>query len=65
MVEIGKLKIKKKSYQFEVKKPSESKGPWDLYKTLATIPGAEAFRPLGGAAEFLRAGDGRLEPDAA
>ncbi|BCM85724.1 ABC transporter substrate-binding protein [Methylobacterium indicum] len=33
-------------YLFEVKKPAESKGPWDLYKTLATIPGNEAFRPL-------------------
>ena len=33
-------------YLFEVKKPAESKGPWDLYKTLATIPAAEAFRPM-------------------
>jgi branched-chain amino acid transport system substrate-binding protein len=33
-------------YLFEVKKPGESKGPWDLYKTRATIPAAEAFRPL-------------------
>ncbi len=33
-------------YLFEVKKPAESKGPWDMYKTLATIPAAEAFRPL-------------------
>ncbi|ACL59320.1 ABC transporter substrate-binding protein [Methylobacterium nodulans] len=33
-------------YLFEVKKPGESKGEWDLYKTLATIPGAEAFRPM-------------------
>jgi len=33
-------------YLFEVKKPSESKGPWDLYKLLATVPGDEAFRPL-------------------
>ncbi len=30
-------------YLFEVKKPAESKGPWDLYKLLATIPGAEAY----------------------
>jgi len=30
----------------EVKKPSESKGPWDLYKVLKKIPGAEAFRPM-------------------
>jgi branched-chain amino acid transport system substrate-binding protein len=33
-------------YLFEVKKPNESTGPWDLYKTLATVPGDEAFRPL-------------------
>ena len=33
-------------YLFEVKKPEESKGEWDLYKLLATIPGDEAFRPL-------------------
>jgi branched-chain amino acid transport system substrate-binding protein len=33
-------------YLFEVKKPSESKGPWDYYKVRATIPAAEAFRPL-------------------
>src|SRR5215470_7056512 len=33
-------------YLFEVKKPAESKGPWDYYKTRATIPAAEAFRPL-------------------
>lgn len=33
-------------YLFEVKKPSESKGAWDYYKTRATIPAAQAFRPL-------------------
>jgi branched-chain amino acid transport system substrate-binding protein len=33
-------------YLFEVKKPKESKGEWDLYKLLATVPGDEAFRPL-------------------
>ena len=34
------------SYLFEVKKPEESKGPWDYYKPLATTPAEEAFRPL-------------------
>src|SRR6266705_6209635 len=34
-------------YLFEVKKPSESKSPWDFYKVRATIPAAEAFRPMG------------------
>ena len=33
-------------YLFEVKKPDESKGPWDYYKLLARIPADEAFRPL-------------------
>ena len=33
-------------YLFEVKKPSESKGRWDDYKLLATIPGSEAFQSL-------------------
>jgi branched-chain amino acid transport system substrate-binding protein len=33
-------------YLAEVKRPSESKGPWDFYKILETIPGDQAFRPL-------------------
>jgi branched-chain amino acid transport system substrate-binding protein len=33
-------------YLFEVKKPSESNGPWDFYKLRATIPADEAFRPM-------------------
>jgi branched-chain amino acid transport system substrate-binding protein len=33
-------------YLFEVKKPVESKAPWDYYKVRATIPTEEAFRPL-------------------
>jgi branched-chain amino acid transport system substrate-binding protein len=33
-------------YLFEVKKPSESKAAWDLYKQLATIPADQAFRPM-------------------
>jgi branched-chain amino acid transport system substrate-binding protein len=33
-------------YLFEAKKPSESKGRWDVYKLLATISGNEAFQPL-------------------
>jgi branched-chain amino acid transport system substrate-binding protein len=33
-------------YLFEVKKPSESKGRWDDYKLLDTVPGNEAFQPL-------------------
>ncbi|RZL94164.1 MAG: ABC transporter substrate-binding protein [Variovorax sp.] len=30
----------------QVKKPSESKKPWDYYNVLATIPAAQAFQPL-------------------
>lgn len=30
-------------YLFEVKKPSESKKPWDYYKQLAVVPGDKAF----------------------
>jgi branched-chain amino acid transport system substrate-binding protein len=33
-------------YLFEVKKPSESKGRWDYYKLLGTVPGNEAFQSL-------------------
>jgi branched-chain amino acid transport system substrate-binding protein len=33
-------------YLLEVKKPAESKAPWDYYKVRATIPAAEAFRPI-------------------
>jgi branched-chain amino acid transport system substrate-binding protein len=33
-------------YLYEVKKPEESKGQWDYYKLIRTIPGNEAFRPM-------------------
>jgi len=33
------------AYLVEVKKPSESKGPYDYYKVRATIPANDAFRP--------------------
>lgn len=34
------------AYLFEVKKPEESKYPWDYYKLVATIPAEEVARPL-------------------
>ena len=34
------------SYLFQVKKPEESKGEWDLYNLVSTIPAEESFRPL-------------------
>lgn len=33
-------------YLYEVKAPSEMKGPWDYYKQVLEIPGEQAFRPL-------------------
>jgi branched-chain amino acid transport system substrate-binding protein len=58
----GKTKIREDgrnlvpSFLFEVKKPSESKGPWDYYKLVATTPGDEAFRPLAdGHCPFIKA----------
>jgi branched-chain amino acid transport system substrate-binding protein len=33
-------------YLVQVKTPAESKGEWDLYKIVSTIPGEQAFRPL-------------------
>jgi len=43
------------AYLFEVKKPSESKYPYDYYKLRATIPAAEAFRPLNeGGCPFVK-----------
>lgn len=33
-------------YLFEVKKPEESKYPYDYYKLIATIPADQAFRPM-------------------
>lgn len=33
-------------YLFRVKAPEQSSGAWDYYETLATIPAAEAFRPM-------------------
>jgi branched-chain amino acid transport system substrate-binding protein len=42
-------------YLFEVKKPEESTGEWDLYKLLATVPGDQAFRPIDkGGCPFIK-----------
>jgi branched-chain amino acid transport system substrate-binding protein len=44
------------AFLFEVKKPEESRGPFDYYKLLQTTPGDEAFRPLGeGGCPLIRA----------
>ena len=50
MTKNGKLRedgrVIRDFYLFEVKKPSESKAPWDYYKLIQTVPGDQAFRPL-------------------
>ena len=49
-VKNGKIRedgrMMREMYLFEVKKPSESKVPWDYFKLKATIPAEQAFRPL-------------------
>ncbi|HYX74318.1 MAG TPA: ABC transporter substrate-binding protein [Steroidobacteraceae bacterium] len=35
-------------YVMQVKSPGESKYPWDYYKVLTVMPGAEAFGPITG-----------------
>jgi len=50
MTRHGRLRIDgrvlRDMYLYEVKKPSQSKYPWDYLKLLQTIPADEAFRPL-------------------
>jgi branched-chain amino acid transport system substrate-binding protein len=41
-------------YLVEVKKPEDSKGTWDVYKVLATVPAAQAFRPLDAACPLVK-----------
>ena len=50
MTKNGKIRedgrLMRHMYLFRVKSPDASTGPWDYYELLATIPAAEAFRPL-------------------
>lgn len=39
-------RIMRDHYLFQIKSPAESKRPWDYYKLMATIPGADAVRPV-------------------
>lgn len=43
-------------FVFEVKRPEESHGPWDLYRLVDTVPGEQAFRSLaaGGCPRLLK-----------
>jgi branched-chain amino acid transport system substrate-binding protein len=44
------------NHLFQVKAPAESRAPWDVFKLVATTPGADAFRPLGaGACPMVKA----------
>jgi len=50
MTRNGKLRIDgrvvRDMHLYQVKSPAESKGEWDLYKVVGTVPGEMAFRPL-------------------
>jgi len=42
-------------YLMRIKKPEESKQKWDVYETVATVPGDEAYRPLAdGGCPYLK-----------
>ncbi|KFC73805.1 putative branched chain amino acid periplasmic binding protein of ABC transporter precursor [Bosea sp. LC85] len=43
-------RLVKDMYLVEVKKPEESKAPWDYYRVLRTIPAAEVTQPLSASA---------------
>jgi branched-chain amino acid transport system substrate-binding protein len=44
------------AFLFQVKKPSESKGPWDYYNLVASTSGADVYRPLAdGHCSFIKA----------
>jgi branched-chain amino acid transport system substrate-binding protein len=43
------------AYLFQVKRPSESRNPWDLYKLVSTVPPDQAWRPLSeGGCEIVK-----------
>jgi len=42
------------SYLFRVKKPSESKGPWDYYAQVGSTPADEAWEPLDPACPLVK-----------
>ena len=41
---------------YRVKKPTESKAPWDYYEAVRTIPQNEAFLPMNPACGFTQPG---------
>ena len=40
-------------YLYQVKSPEESKGEWDYFKLVATLPGEEAFGPMNKACPLV------------
>jgi len=53
-------RVMRNLYLLQVKKPEESKGKWDLYNVVATVPGDEAFRPLqDGGCPLVKAGSAK------
>lgn len=42
----GDGRVMRDMHLFQVKSPAESKGSWDYYKYLSTVPGKDAFRPI-------------------
>jgi branched-chain amino acid transport system substrate-binding protein len=46
-------RVMRKTYLAKVKSPAESKGPWDLYKILETIPADQSWRPLAESQCFM------------
>ena len=43
-------------YLYQVKSPEESKGEWDYFKLVATLPGQEAFGPMNKACPLISGG---------
>lgn len=49
-------RVMRDMYLVQVKKPSESKEPWDYYNIISRVPADEAFRPLAeGGCSFIKA----------
>lgn len=45
-------------FPLQVRKPEESKAPWDYHKVLAEVPGNQAFRPRTAAARRSNSAEG-------
>lgn len=52
-------RVERDMHVFEVKAPAESKGEWDLYKYVATVPRKDAFRSMADGGCPLAAGQAK------